>query len=204
MGSYCVYFEGKMMDNNHMLIERSLIIMGKHLTLDERTIIQVSLGEGKTLGEIAKTLGKATSTISREVRNHAVTVRKGAYGYVLNECVHRHHCRENGICISKPDCVTKNCRFCKECNSNCSKFEREVCSKHPMCVMDALKSLNALLKKGCMMRNWLIKNTEMYYQNPEKDSILLRMNSESLILVPLSVLTEDCQYTISYITTPIP
>jgi len=103
--------------------------MGKHLTLDERTIIQVSLGEGKTLGEIAKTLGKATSTISREVRNHAVTVRKGAYGYVLNECVHRHHCRENGICISKPDCVTKNCRFCKECNSNCSKFEREVCSK---------------------------------------------------------------------------
>ena len=129
MGSYCVYFEGKMMDNNHMLIERSLIIMGKHLTLDERTIIQVSLGEGKTLGEIAKTLGKATSTISREVRNHAATVRKGAYGYVLNECVHRHHCRENGICISKPDCVTKNCRFCKECNSNCSKFEREVCSK---------------------------------------------------------------------------
>ena len=61
-------------------------------------------------------------------RNYVYAVSgaiEGAYGYVLNECVHRHHCRENGICISKPDCVTKNCRFCKECNSNCSKFERE-------------------------------------------------------------------------------
>ena len=97
MGRYCVYFEGKMRDNDHILIERSLIIMSKHLTLDERTTIQTSLGKGKTIGQIAKALGKATSTISREVRKHAITVRKGAYGYGLNECEYRYQCSEKGF-----------------------------------------------------------------------------------------------------------
>ena len=103
--------------------------MSKHLTLDERTTIQVSLGELKTLGEIAKTLGKATSTISREVKKHATTVKKGAYGHAFNECVYRYRCTESGICPSKPDCVTKNCRFCKECNSSCPRFKKEICSR---------------------------------------------------------------------------
>ena len=103
--------------------------MSKHLTLDERVTIQVGLTENKTLGEIAKELGKSRSTISREIRKHIVIKRNGVYGKGFNECKYRYECRETGICEAKPDCVTKNCRFCKECNSNCPKFKREVCSK---------------------------------------------------------------------------
>lgn len=103
--------------------------MSKHLTLDERVTIQVGLTENKTLGEIAKELGKSRSTISREIRKHTVIKRNGVYGKGFNECKYRYECRETGICEAKPDCVTKNCRFCKECNSNCPKFKREVCSK---------------------------------------------------------------------------
>ena len=103
--------------------------MGKHLTLDERTIIQVGLNQSKSFREIASELEKAPSSISREVKNHLVFECTGSYGHCLNECVHRFKCRHKGICEDKPDCVTKNCRFCRECNTNCAEFEREVCSR---------------------------------------------------------------------------
>ncbi|WP_295091415.1 IS30 family transposase [Ruminococcus sp.] len=103
--------------------------MGKHLSLDDRSAIQVGLDQSKSFREIAGELNKAPSSISREVRNHIVFERKAAYGRCLNECVHRHDCRHKGICEDKPHCVSKNCRFCKECNGICTDFEREVCSK---------------------------------------------------------------------------
>lgn len=106
-----------------------LIIMGKHLTLDERTIIQVGLNQAKSFREIAGMLNKAPSSISREVKNHLVFESTGAYGRCFNECAHRFECKLKAICEDKPNCVTKNCRFCKECNSSCVEFEREVCSK---------------------------------------------------------------------------
>lgn len=103
--------------------------MGKHLTLEERTAIQVGLNQEKSFREIAGELNKAPSSISREVRNHLVFEKTGAYGYSFNECVHRFKCKLKGICDDNPDCVSKNCRFCKECNNNCTEFVREVCDK---------------------------------------------------------------------------
>ena len=71
--------------------------MGKHLTLDERTIIQVGLNQSKSFREIASELEKAPSSISREVKNHLVFECTGSYGHCLNECVHRFKCRHKGI-----------------------------------------------------------------------------------------------------------
>lgn len=103
--------------------------MGTHLTLNERSFIQDSLNHSKSFREIGGELKKAPSTISREVRNHIITERSGSYGNCFNECVYRYECREKAICMDKPDCVTKNCRFCKECNTVCQNFEKEICSK---------------------------------------------------------------------------
>lgn len=103
--------------------------MGKHLTLDERMEIQLALKQGKPFNEIAEEVEKSRTTISREIRKHTVTVRKGAYGRGFNECVHRFKCKATGICPDEPDCVTKNCRFCGNCNKVCEQFEKEICSK---------------------------------------------------------------------------
>ena len=130
-----------------------MIIISKHLTLNERATIQVGLVQNKTLGEIASELGKSCSTISREIRKHAVIKRSGVYGHAFNECKYRRECRETGICESKPNCVTKNCRFCKECNASCGKFIREVCSKlnHPPYVCN-----------GCCENNKCTLEKKMY------------------------------------------
>lgn len=103
--------------------------MTKHLTLSERIRIETALKENKTLGETARDLGKSCSTVSREIRNHIVIMRKGTPGHSFNECVHRYECKKKGLCEMEPDCVSKNCRFCKYCNSRCHDFKREVCSK---------------------------------------------------------------------------
>ena len=56
--------------------------MSKHLTLDERVTIQVGLTENKTLGEIAKELGKSRSTnvgkiFRQSSENHCVFYNLG-------------------------------------------------------------------------------------------------------------------------------
>ena len=42
--------------------------MGKHLTIEEREIIQERLSQSASLGEIAKVLNKHVSVISREIK----------------------------------------------------------------------------------------------------------------------------------------
>ncbi len=44
--------------------------MSKHLTFEDRVIIETQLSAGVTPAEIAEILGKARSTIGREIRKH--------------------------------------------------------------------------------------------------------------------------------------
>ena len=47
------------------------MIKGKtHLTLSERKQIELGLEERRSLGQIARSLGKSTSTVLREIRKH--------------------------------------------------------------------------------------------------------------------------------------
>ena len=48
--------------------------MGKHLTLDDRINIQCFLKERMAVSKIAKELGKAQSTISREIMKHRIFI----------------------------------------------------------------------------------------------------------------------------------
>ena len=44
----------------------------KHLTLEERRIIQTGISNGSTKTAIGKTLGKDNSTIGKEIKNHRI------------------------------------------------------------------------------------------------------------------------------------
>lgn len=99
-----------------------------HLTLDDRSMIEVSLREGDSFADIGRDLGKDPSTIAKEIKNHIQITRKGSY----NPCVHRSSC----IRISEAcnDCKHHSGSVCKRCNyrkcyEHCHFFEELTCKK---------------------------------------------------------------------------
>ena len=98
----------------------------KHLTDEERLHIERLLKERVSIKQIAVKLGKSTSTISREIRAHAVASDKSAPHRIPNRCIKRYDCNKRYLCEDKPDC-TRICRSCRLCNNLCPDFEEDVC-----------------------------------------------------------------------------
>jgi IS30 family transposase len=98
----------------------------KHLTDEDRLLIENWLKGGISINKIAEGLGKSRSTISREIRARAVASDKSAIGRVANRCTMRSECRKRQICYDKPDC-TRLCPSCILCNGVCDDFEEEHC-----------------------------------------------------------------------------
>lgn len=130
--------------------------MSKHLTLSDRITITAGLKEQKPINQIADELGKSRSTISREIRKHAVTVDKGAAHRVTNRCVYRKTCSQYGICEDKPNC-TRKCSVCAKCNSVCEHYVEEKC---------VLLTLPPYVCNGCENQSSCVLRKSYYY--PEK------------------------------------
>ena len=71
---------------------------GKHLTLKDRTDIEVELNKGTSFSKIAKLLCKDPSTISREVFNHRLSTPNNAYNRSLNHCMLKNVCKRQHVC----------------------------------------------------------------------------------------------------------
>lgn len=101
----------------------------KHLTNEERSQIEHLLRGRNSLKEIARVLGKSTSTISREIKKHAVSSNKSAVGRIRNRCIYRRNCTKFYLCEDKPNCNKKRCSTCYLCNSVCPDFVEELCPR---------------------------------------------------------------------------
>lgn len=115
----------------------------KHLTLDDRCHIQASLNAVHSFRQIARSINKDPSTISKEVRHHRVPSSTGAVGRIPNKCILKSDCTVKGLC-DKYDCKVSFCRSCKKCNTICPDFKEEIChllSKPPY-VCNGCKLLN--------------------------------------------------------------
>lgn len=100
----------------------------KHLTFEQRVIIQTMLAKKNTFTEISKILDKHKSTISKEIRSHISIVRSGFNYISYNSCRNRKTCDKTHVCkICKPDKRYKKCANCPACNKNCSDFILELC-----------------------------------------------------------------------------
>jgi len=101
----------------------------KHLTDIERLQIENHLKDGTSIKRIALSLGKSTSTISREIRAHVIISDKGARYRIRNRCAHRNECNKSYLCgYVKPNC-NKRCAACNLCNEICGDFEEQVCHR---------------------------------------------------------------------------
>lgn len=103
----------------------------KHLTLTERFRISNCLDHNMSFKTIGIELDKDCTTISKEIRNHIIFKKSGAFGHPYNSCIHRNSCDIRNICSPCASSKKFNfCRFCKSCNSVCPDFKQEFCPKH--------------------------------------------------------------------------
>jgi IS30 family transposase len=98
----------------------------KHLTDSERLEIEQWLRDGISIKQIALKLGKSTSTISREIRAHALQSDKYAPYRAHNRCIRRSSCKIRQLCEDRPDC-TKRCSACNLCNNRCDDYQEQFC-----------------------------------------------------------------------------
>ena len=100
-----------------------------HLVLSDRKQIESMLDQGMSFTKISKTIGKSTSTISREVKARRIEKNGPAYGRISNRCKNSYSCEKRHIC---PVCKRRQgtlCRICNRCNQNCQDFEEAHCPK---------------------------------------------------------------------------
>ena len=108
----------------------------KHLTLEDRIVIERLLAHGFRFSEIATRLSKSRTTISREVKRNRTF--KARYG---NHCIHRKSCDLPTTCSQECHKRTRSCRVrCGDCNIHCERFQEDICpgiTKAPMFAMPA-------------------------------------------------------------------
>lgn len=97
-----------------LIEERRFIVSNhKHLSLDDRLVIERELSLSNSFKFIGTLLNKDCTTISKEVRNHYIVKNIGGVGRRFNNCLYRRTCPNRG----------KNCII-----SRCTNFQEEKCS----------------------------------------------------------------------------
>lgn len=90
-----------------------MTVKQKHLDLKSRYVLEYSLNSSLSFKTIARELGKDCTTISKEVRNHLVLKKSGAFGKPFNDCALRFDC--GTFHVFQP-CVNRSRRSCKFCS----------------------------------------------------------------------------------------
>lgn len=122
----------------------------KHLTLSQRIIIEHSLNDQLSFKAIGRDIEKSCTTISKEVRNHRLFKKTGAFGKAFNDCIYRFSCTLSGCCNS-PNCRNNFCKFCANCHKVCAKYKKENCvllTSPPYVCNGCKKRKNCTLEKA--------------------------------------------------------
>lgn len=101
----------------------------KHLTMENRVTIEKDLDMKQSFKAIAASLDKDCTTISKEVRNHRIFKKTGAFGCSFNNCLHRFGCAQKNLCSNCTTGRKKRCASCTACTVHCPLFEKEDCPK---------------------------------------------------------------------------
>ena len=94
----------------------------KHMTMDQRIIIEKGLDQGSSIRSIALQLGKDPTTISKEIKKHRTIQEHSPFNESKNKCALLKDCKKKNICgIYAPVCK-RMCKLCNHCNSHCDDF----------------------------------------------------------------------------------
>ena len=139
------------------------------ITYKERLRIEAGIYAGKSFAQIAKEIGRSTSSITREVKNNRIRVR-GAY-LLQKDCILAAHCSVKGVCGDE-ECGIR-CRTCRDfnCTEYCSEHKTHTCPKteKPPFVCD---NCSEKKKKSC-------RYDKYYYFAEKADAKAKKLRSES-------------------------
>ena len=94
----------------------------KHLTMDDRVVIEKGLDTKQSLRSIAHSLDKDPTTIAKEIKKHRIFQEHTNYNRTPNKCALAADCKKKNICgIYAPICK-RLCKQCNHCNSHCTDF----------------------------------------------------------------------------------
>lgn len=95
----------------------------KHMTMDDRVIIEKGLDTNQSLRSIAMQLGKDPTTIAKEIKKHRTIKAHNTFNDKSpNKCALLKDCTKKHICgIYAPICK-RFCKNCNHCNSHCPDF----------------------------------------------------------------------------------
>ncbi len=97
--------------------------MYKHLSVEQRVLIEDRLNHRQSIRNIARELDVSPSTIQREITRHLITTKAH-----FNDCIYRKGCVRTNLCN-----VAYCRRHCSKCNVKCSAYcpdyEGEECPK---------------------------------------------------------------------------
>ena len=115
------------------LPERKVIAMakekGKHLTRENREVIEDGISQGASARKIAKRLNVSPSTVTREVKNHRTPKSRKLAKRQSSNCVHYRDCQRSGSVCDRCTTHLITCKACRtrNCAERCPDFERRQC-----------------------------------------------------------------------------
>lgn len=131
-----------------------------HLTHENRVIIEDRLNNKKSIRSIASELGKAPSTIMREVRNYSYSIRAvGNDCAIKRDCIHKELCGKKG-CAGI--CSSCNKILCKTICKDYIPIECEVLKHSPYVCNGCTSSYNCKRRK---IKYESLKANHMYREN---------------------------------------
>lgn len=154
---------------------------GRHLDINDRIKIQRGLQEGESLSAIAKAIGVATSTVSREIKaNRTRGVPKNRR---WNLCEGKRECRKRNVCGG---CEIAFCRSCRRvrCWEVCADFAERRCDlleRAPFVCGDCRRRPNC----GFLQADYLAVEAQLSHQkrlSSSREGVSLRPEQlESLV-----------------------
>lgn len=100
----------------------------KHLSLADRISIEKQLDANISFKEIARSLSKDPTTISKEIRKHRLVKHPSSFAS-HNHCALVKDCNHVNVCRMTYSCG-RLCKRCKTCNSKCPDFTPKRCPQN--------------------------------------------------------------------------
>ena len=139
------------------------------ITFKERVRIETGIYAKKSFSQIAKEIGRSTSSVTREVKQNRIMV-KTPYS-CGTDCIYPPSCRKTGLCGD--EYCSKRCWTCMDhdCTQYCDRCVTHTCKKTERAPF-VCDSCNEKNKKAC-------KYNKYYYLAEKADAKAKKVRSES-------------------------
>ncbi len=94
----------------------------KHMTQDNRVVIEKDLDNRVPLSTIARELSKDPTTIAKEIKKHRIFQQHNTFNEKPNRCAHSKDCHRKNLCQLYAPICKRECKHCPQCHKHCPDY----------------------------------------------------------------------------------